>query len=200
MFYLTHNFRTHDGVLKLAQCVIDLLYYFFPQSIDVLTPESSLIYGEAPSIIVPNHNENAILTIFQNSGKDFAGFGAEQVVLVRDDSSRREISDYIGKQGLVLTIMACKGLEFQRAHLQMDDRQSKTALEEGKLEDAVSCRAKVTGEGDDKYLIVTAEQPLCAYHLDDWIHPSQLPIRYGGYSSCFRKEAGSHGHDTLGIF
>ncbi|CAL5422177.1 unnamed protein product [Camellia sinensis] len=63
----------------------------------------------------------------------------------------------------------------QRAHLKMDDRQSKTALEEGKLEDAVSCRAKVTGEGDDKYLIATAEQPLCAYHLDDWIHPSQLP-------------------------
>ena len=34
---------------------------------------------------------------------------------------------------------------------------------------------QVTGEGDDKYLIATAEQPLCAYHLDDWIHPSQLP-------------------------
>ncbi|XP_028065248.1 serine--tRNA ligase, cytoplasmic-like [Camellia sinensis] len=66
-------------------------------------------------------------------------------------------------------------MSMQRAHLQMDDRQSKTALEEGKLEDAVSCRAKVTGEGDDKYLIATAEQPLCAYHLDNWIHPSQLP-------------------------
>ncbi|KAA0065494.1 hypothetical protein IC582_030181 [Cucumis melo] len=59
---------------------------------------------------------------------------------------------------------------------------------------------KVTGEGDDKYLIATAEQPLCSYHLEDWIHPSQLPLRYAGYSSCFRKEAGSHGRDTLGIF
>ncbi|KAK9072243.1 hypothetical protein SSX86_008676 [Deinandra increscens subsp. villosa] len=59
---------------------------------------------------------------------------------------------------------------------------------------------KVTGEGDDKYLIATAEQPLCAYHIDDWIHPNELPIRYAGYSSCFRKEAGSHGRDTLGIF
>ncbi|KAK3200281.1 hypothetical protein Dsin_023696 [Dipteronia sinensis] len=59
---------------------------------------------------------------------------------------------------------------------------------------------KVTGEGDDKYLIATAEQPLCAYHIDDWIHPSELPIRYAGYSTCFRKEAGSHGRDTLGIF
>ncbi|CAI0415562.1 unnamed protein product [Linum tenue] len=59
---------------------------------------------------------------------------------------------------------------------------------------------KVTGEGDDKYLIATAEQPLCAYHIDDWIQPTDLPIRYAGYSSCFRKEAGSHGRDTLGIF
>ncbi|XP_076895501.1 serine--tRNA ligase isoform X1 [Bidens hawaiensis] len=59
---------------------------------------------------------------------------------------------------------------------------------------------KVTGEGDDKYLIATAEQPLCAYHIGDWIHPSELPLRYAGYSSCFRKEAGSHGRDTLGIF
>ncbi|XP_058760567.1 serine--tRNA ligase-like [Vicia villosa] len=59
---------------------------------------------------------------------------------------------------------------------------------------------KVTGEGDDKYLIATAEQPLCAYHIDDWIQPTQLPLRYAGYSSCFRKEAGSHGRDTLGIF
>ncbi|XP_071703534.1 serine--tRNA ligase-like [Rutidosis leptorrhynchoides] len=59
---------------------------------------------------------------------------------------------------------------------------------------------KVTGEGDDKYLIATAEQPLSAYHKDEWIHPNQLPIRYAGYSSCFRKEAGSHGEETLGIF
>lgn len=59
---------------------------------------------------------------------------------------------------------------------------------------------KVTGEGDDKYLIATAEQPLCAYHSDEWIHPTRLPLRYAGYSSCFRKEAGSHGRDTLGIF
>ncbi|WOK93106.1 serine--tRNA ligase [Canna indica] len=59
---------------------------------------------------------------------------------------------------------------------------------------------KVTGEGDDKYLIATAEQPLCAYHLNDRIYPQDLPKRYAGYSTCFRKEAGSHGRDTLGIF
>ncbi|TKY61484.1 Serine--tRNA ligase [Spatholobus suberectus] len=59
---------------------------------------------------------------------------------------------------------------------------------------------QVTGEGDSKYLIATSEQPLCAYNSDDWIHPSQLPLRHAGYSSCFRKEAGSHDRNTLGIF
>ncbi|EFH39941.1 hypothetical protein ARALYDRAFT_331078 [Arabidopsis lyrata subsp. lyrata] len=61
---------------------------------------------------------------------------------------------------------------------------------------------KVIGEGDhdEKYLIATSEQPLCAYHQNEWIQPSELPIRYAGYSTCFRKEAGSHGRDTLGIF
>ncbi|WOK95629.1 serine--tRNA ligase [Canna indica] len=59
---------------------------------------------------------------------------------------------------------------------------------------------KVTGEGDDKYLIATSEQPLCAFHMNDRIYPQNLPIRYAGFSSCFRKEVGSHGRDTLGIF
>lgn len=59
---------------------------------------------------------------------------------------------------------------------------------------------KVTGEGEDKYLIATSEQALCAYHQGKRIPKEQLPTRYAGYSSCFRKEVGSHGRDQLGIF
>ena len=59
---------------------------------------------------------------------------------------------------------------------------------------------KVTGEGDDKYLIATSEQTCCSYLRKRWIQPKELPMRFAGYSSCFRKEAGSHGRDTLGIF
>ncbi|XP_059624937.1 uncharacterized protein LOC132268175 [Cornus florida] len=116
IFNLTQNFRTHDGVLKLAQSVIELLYRFFPQSIDVLKPETSLIYGEAPILLESGNNESAIVTIFGNSGNaggNIVGFGAEQVILVRDDHARKEISDFVGKQALVLTIVECKGLEFQ---------------------------------------------------------------------------------------
>eukprot|EP00462_Mataza_sp_D1_P023999 CAMPEP_0175142442 /NCGR_PEP_ID=MMETSP0087-20121206/12807_1 /TAXON_ID=136419 /ORGANISM="Unknown Unknown, Strain D1" /LENGTH=689 /DNA_ID=CAMNT_0016426257 /DNA_START=56 /DNA_END=2125 /DNA_ORIENTATION=- len=59
---------------------------------------------------------------------------------------------------------------------------------------------KVSGDGNENYLIATSEQPISAYHRGDWLEDSQLPIKYAGYSTCFRKEAGSHGRDTWGIF
>lgn len=56
------------------------------------------------------------------------------------------------------------------------------------------------GSVDEKYLIATSEQPIAAYHRDEWIPESSLPIRYAGLSTCFRQEVGSHGRDTRGIF
>eukprot|EP00177_Eucheuma_denticulatum_P008311 GFKZ01015120.1.p1 GENE.GFKZ01015120.1~~GFKZ01015120.1.p1 ORF type:complete len:465 (-),score=75.84 GFKZ01015120.1:1194-2588(-) len=58
---------------------------------------------------------------------------------------------------------------------------------------------KVSGDGD-KYLIATSEQPLCVYHVDEWVDERELPRKYAGISTNFRKEAGSHGRDQLGIF
>ena len=55
-------------------------------------------------------------------------------------------------------------------------------------------------ENEDMYLIATAEQTLAALHRDEIISPDELPLRYCALSTCFRKEAGSHGKDTLGIF
>ena len=52
-------------------------------------------------------------------------------------------------------------------------------------------------EEDDVYLVGTSEVPLAAYHMDEII--DNLPIRYAGYSSCFRREAGTYGKDTRGI-
>jgi seryl-tRNA synthetase len=52
-------------------------------------------------------------------------------------------------------------------------------------------------EEDDFYLVGTSEVPLAAYHMDEII--DELPLRYAGYSSCFRREAGTYGKDTRGI-
>ena len=55
-------------------------------------------------------------------------------------------------------------------------------------------------EGEDLYLIPTAEHALLAYHMDEILDGNRLPLRYAGISPCFRKEAGAHGRDTKGIF
>ncbi|RPK94322.1 MULTISPECIES: serine--tRNA ligase [Streptomyces] len=55
-------------------------------------------------------------------------------------------------------------------------------------------------EKDDYYLVGTSEVPLAAYHMDEIIDAGKLPLRYAGFSPCFRREAGTYGKDTRGIF
>lgn len=54
-------------------------------------------------------------------------------------------------------------------------------------------------EADDLYLVGTSEVPLAGYHADEILDLSAGPLRYAGWSSCFRREAGSYGKDTRGI-
>ncbi|KAL8909644.1 MAG: hypothetical protein Q9207_000142 [Kuettlingeria erythrocarpa] len=100
------------------------------------------------------------------------------------------------------------GLEFlwqkgykpnQPPHFMLQEYMAKTA----QLEQFDEELYKVTDDGQkqtDKYLIATSEQPLSALHYSEWLQDKDLPIRYAGYSTCYRKEAGSHGKDAWGIF
>ncbi len=55
-------------------------------------------------------------------------------------------------------------------------------------------------EADGLNLVGTSEVPLAALHMDEILDEAELPLRYVGYSSCFRREAGAAGKDTRGIF
>ncbi len=55
-------------------------------------------------------------------------------------------------------------------------------------------------EGENLYLIATSEHPMAAMYMDEIFEPADLPIKFAGVSTCFRKEAGTHGKDTKGIF
>lgn len=57
-----------------------------------------------------------------------------------------------------------------------------------------------TEEKDELYLIATSEQPISGYHRGEWMERDELPKRFAGFSTCFRKEAGAHGKDVWGIF
>lgn len=54
-------------------------------------------------------------------------------------------------------------------------------------------------DSDDMYLVGTSEVPLAALHSDEILDAGDLPLRYAGWSTCFRREAGSYGKDTRGI-
>ena len=53
---------------------------------------------------------------------------------------------------------------------------------------------------DELFLVGTSEVPLAAYHGDEILDQEMLPMRYAGFSTCFRREAGTYGKDTAGIF
>jgi seryl-tRNA synthetase len=53
---------------------------------------------------------------------------------------------------------------------------------------------------DELFLVGTSEVPLAAYHTDEILEPELIPLRYAGFSTCFRREAGTYGKDTAGIF
>ncbi|MBD3947832.1 serine--tRNA ligase [Nocardioides ganghwensis] len=55
-------------------------------------------------------------------------------------------------------------------------------------------------EGEELYLVGTSEVPMAAFHSDEILDAGSLPLRYAAFSPCFRKEAGSHGKDTRGIW
>jgi len=97
--------------------------------------------------------------------------------------------DFLAKRGYV---------ELQAPVLMKKTVMAKTA----QLEQFDEELFKVVGNEneEDKYLIATSEQPISAYHQDEWLEHHQLPIKYAGLSSCFRKEAGKQGKDAWGIF
>ena len=98
-----------------------------------------------------------------------------------------------------LQFLAAKGYIPLQAPVMMNkELMSKTA----QLSEFDEELYKVIDGEDEKYLIATSEHPISAYHSGEWFEKpqEQLPIHYVGYSSCFRREAGSHGKDAWGVF
>ena len=78
-----------------------------------MSRETSVITGETPVLVNPSNDKSTFASILSNAGRNLVGFGADQVVIVRDDNVRNEIENSVGKHALILTISESKGLEFQ---------------------------------------------------------------------------------------
>src|SRR6266542_6448391 len=85
-FELNINYRSHNGILRLASSVIDLIHHFFPDSIDQLSSEHGEVGGPRPLI-------TDRLNLKKEKEDSIIEFGASQVIIVRDDDAKERFKD-----------------------------------------------------------------------------------------------------------
>ena len=112
LYQLTHNYRSHAGILRLASSVVDLLLHYFPDSFDKLQKDEGLFDGPKP-VLLESCSPTDLAMILQGNQRHSSRieFGAHQVVLVVSNEARETMPDEL-RQGLVMTIYEAKGLEF----------------------------------------------------------------------------------------
>ena len=114
MFTLSKNYRSHKSILALASLVMGMIWKGFPETVDKLDPEVGNLDGPKPVLflgcdagILRTSNVGLV-----NLTDRVAEFGAEQVILVRDESMKAKLQGEIGDIALILTILDSKGMEF----------------------------------------------------------------------------------------
>lgn len=112
LYQLTHNYRSHAGILRLASSVVDLLLQYFPESFDRLEKDQGLFEGPKP-VLLESCSFGDLAMILRGNRRQSSRieFGAHQVILVASEEARAQMPDEL-KQGLILTIYESKGLEF----------------------------------------------------------------------------------------
>ncbi|XP_041360663.1 TPR and ankyrin repeat-containing protein 1-like [Gigantopelta aegis] len=112
VYQLTHNYRSHAGILSLASAILDLMVEFFPESFDRLQKDQGLFQGPPPVLLEScSPGDLAILLQGNKRKTSHIEFGAHQAILVVNDAARDSIPEEL-RLGLILTIYEAKGLEF----------------------------------------------------------------------------------------
>lgn len=116
MFTLSKNYRSHQGILALASLVMGLIWQGFPDTVDKLEPEIGNLNGPKPVLFIGvDYNYNVLRSSnvgLVNLSDRVADFGAEQVILVRNEAMKARLQAQIGDIALILTILDSKGMEF----------------------------------------------------------------------------------------
>ena len=112
LYQLTHNYRSHAGILALAASIVDLMIRFFPNSFDRLEKDCGLFDGPKP-VLLESCSVSDLALLLRGSQRQTSQieFGAHQAILVANDQARDHIPEELSL-GLVLTIFEAKGLEF----------------------------------------------------------------------------------------
>ena len=105
-FTLNRNYRSHQGILSVASSVMEMLWRTFPDTIDKLEPEVGSMVGPAP-ILFQNCDSSILMRQKRETTPTMEIellFGAEQVIIARDNDSKAELVKQVGEVALILTI------------------------------------------------------------------------------------------------
>lgn len=112
VYQLTHNYRSHAGIISLASSILDLMIEFFPESFDRLGKDQGLFHGPQPVLLESCSFSDLALLLRGNKRKtSHIEFGAHQAILVVNDAARENVPEEL-QCGIILTIYEAKGLEF----------------------------------------------------------------------------------------
>ncbi|KAG8869862.1 hypothetical protein FRB98_002112, partial [Tulasnella sp. 332] len=105
--------KCHGGIVNAATSVVSLITKLFPHSIDALAPESGMVDGPKPVFFIGRSEDVRCEQILFGGSNTPIEFGAEQVILVRNDTARKALRAQSKSEiGLILTLYESKGLEF----------------------------------------------------------------------------------------
>lgn len=114
------NYRSVEPIVALGNAILQFIMQYFPSSIDHLPPERGLARGSLP-VFLERMDVRAFLTtvvgtedVVQEGNIEF---GADQAVIVRDETSKRFVRKILGPCAIILDIRECKGLEFEVSHI-----------------------------------------------------------------------------------
>ncbi|KAI9453661.1 hypothetical protein BJY52DRAFT_1418183 [Lactarius psammicola] len=110
-FQLLVNYRSHGGIVGCANAIIRLLQRF-PGAIDVLQPEAGVIGRALPVFFHGEYLPSQELDFFLLSTGRPCILGSKQCIIVRDEATRKKLRAYIGRVGIILTLLNSKGLEY----------------------------------------------------------------------------------------
>ncbi|KAG8995801.1 hypothetical protein FRB94_008764 [Tulasnella sp. JGI-2019a] len=112
-FQLSVNYRSHGSIVNAATSVVSLITKLFPRSIDALAPERGMVDGPKPVFFTGWGEDVRYEQFLFGESNTPIEFGAEQVILVRNETARDTLRAQIGSEiGLILTLYESKGLEF----------------------------------------------------------------------------------------
>ncbi|KAI6011658.1 hypothetical protein BKA83DRAFT_4482953 [Pisolithus microcarpus] len=108
-----HKLPSHGGIVNCAHSVIDLISHFWPNSIDQLQPEHGIVDGLKPVFFTGWDKDTVRYEqfLFGASGSHIE-FGAQQCILVRDETAKEKLREQVGDIGVIMTLYESKGLEF----------------------------------------------------------------------------------------